>query len=231
MTIKYLTSLFIAIWLCSGFGQIIFKSKTSKPSHKPSKAPSHKPSKAPSHKPSKAPSNKPTKSPTYQPTEYTPPHLIYMLVDDWGYANWGYHRSDDDLETVTPNMDTLAEEGVVLNNFYAHKNCAPTRAALQTGRFPIHVNVQNVAPTIYNPDDLDTGTAGIPRYMDTIAGKLQGVGYNTHFVGKWDAGMASMEHTPKGRGYNHSLVYYHHDNGYWDFYGGEEDEYLHCFQM
>jgi hypothetical protein len=33
--------------------------------------------------------------------------------------------------------------------------------------------------------------------------------------GKWDAGMATPEHTPRGRGYDTSLIYYHHDNDYW----------------
>ena len=95
------------------------KSKTSKPSHKPS--------------------HKPSKSPTSSPTETTKqPHLIYLLVDDWGYGNWGYHRPEGFTETVTPNLDSLAEEGVVLENFYVHKNCSPTRSSLQTGNYFSH---------------------------------------------------------------------------------------------
>jgi hypothetical protein len=34
----------------------------------------------------------------------------------------------------------------------------------------------------------------------------------THYTGKWDCGMATEEHTPKGRGYDTSLFYFHHDN-------------------
>ena len=84
--------------------------------------------------PTSKPSHKPSKSPTSSPTEITKqPHLIYLLVDDWGYGNWGYHRDEGFMETVTPNLDTLAEEGVVLENFYVHKNCSPTRSSLQTG--------------------------------------------------------------------------------------------------
>ena len=33
--------------------------------------------------------------------------------------------------------------------------------------------------------------------------------------GKWDAGMATPQHIPRGRGYQHSLVYYHHVNDAW----------------
>jgi hypothetical protein len=34
----------------------------------------------------------------------------------------------------------------------------------------------------------------------------------THYTGKWDCGMATEAHTPKGRGYDTSLFYFHHDN-------------------
>ena len=79
----------------------------------------------------------------------------------------------------------------------------------------------NVEPTVFNPYDPDNGMSGIPRYMTTIASKLKDVGYSTHMVGKWDAGMASMEHTPLGRGYDSSLVYFHHANGYWSMDAGK----------
>ena len=74
---------------------------------------------------------------------------------------------------------------------------------------------------MFNYDDPDNGMSGIPRYMTTIASKLKDVGYSTNIVGKWDAGMASMEHTPKGRGYDNSLVYFHHANGYWSMDAGK----------
>ena len=42
------------------------------------------------------------------------PHLVMILVDDFGHANLGYQRNDSSKEVVTPNMDRLAGEGVVL---------------------------------------------------------------------------------------------------------------------
>ena len=57
---------------------------------------------------------------------------------------------------------------------------------------------------------------GIPRYMTVIAEKLREAGYVTHQVGKWDAGMATSDHTPKGRGFNTSLGYFHHANDYFN---------------
>lgn len=46
-------------------------------------------------------------------TKATPPHIVFNLVDDWGWANWGYH-SQNNSEVVTPNIDALAAEGIVL---------------------------------------------------------------------------------------------------------------------
>ena len=53
---------------------------------------------------------------------------------------------------------------------------------------------------------------------------MQGAGYETHMYGKWDAGMATPEHTPHGRGYEHSLVYYHHTNDAWTMVAWSEKQ-------
>ena len=45
---------------------------------------------------------------------------------------------------------------------------------------------------------------------------MSAAGYKTFMAGKWDAGMATMDHTPRGRGYSQSIHYFHHDNDYWD---------------
>jgi arylsulfatase I/J len=46
--------------------------------------------------------------------------------------------------------------------------------------------------------------------MTGIATKMKAAGYATHMAGKWDAGMATQDHTPQGRGYDTSLNYFHH---------------------
>ena len=46
---------------------------------------------------------------------------------------------------LTPHMDALLAEGVELDQHYAYRFCSPTRAALMTGRLPIHVNQENNA--------------------------------------------------------------------------------------
>lgn len=51
---------------------------------------------------------------------------------------------------MTPSLNSLVATGIELNRFYAYHMCSPTRSALQTGRHPMHVNIVNADPTIYN---------------------------------------------------------------------------------
>ena len=52
--------------------------------------------------------------------------------------------------------------------------------------------------------------------MTVISAKMKEAGYATHQVGKWNAGMATPDHTPKGRGFDFSLNYFHHANSYYN---------------
>ena len=115
------------------------------------------------------------------------PNIVMLLIDDYGYANIGYHAGQSNKEVVTPNLDSLALTGVILERHYAYKFCSPTRSSLQSGRLPVHVNYLNIEPESYNPKDPVSGYQGIPVNMTTIASKLQSVGYRTAMTGKWDA--------------------------------------------
>ena len=88
-----------------------------------------------------------------------------------------------------------------------HSTCTGTRVAAQSGRFPVHAQT-----SLKNVED---PTAGMPRNMTGLGEKLAAGGYRTHFVGKWDAGMATPAQTPKGRGYSTSLFYFEHKNDFW----------------
>lgn len=59
-----------------------------------------------------------------------PPHIIFILTDDQGYHDVGYHGSDIE----TPTLDRLAAEGVKLENYYIQPICTPSRSQLLTGR-------------------------------------------------------------------------------------------------
>ena len=97
-------------------------------------------------------------------------------------------------------MDSLCREGVELNQSYAFWYCSPSRSAIQTGRNPIHVNVNNDGLMIHNPADPVSGFAGIPRNMTTIAWKMREAGYSTYFYGKWHVCMRAQSARKAGDG-------------------------------
>jgi len=151
------------------------------------------------------------------------PHIVLVLADDYGWGNLGLHRREDGAahelqaraEVHTPHLDGLADEGVVLERHYAYRICSPSRSSLQSGRLAVHVNTVNTGVTVRNLSDPVSGWAGIPRNMTGMAQKLRSAGYRTHMVGKWDAGMATPEHTPLGKGYESWTGYFQHANDYW----------------
>ena len=143
------------------------------------------------------------------------PHVVFMLVDDWGWANVGYHRDPSTREVDTPNIDSLVKEGLELDQHYVYRFCSPSRSALISGRLPIHVNDKNQDIDPYNPSDPVSGYAGIPRKMTGIAAKLKEAGYATHMVGKWHAGGATPDHLPTGRGFDDSFGYLNGANDYY----------------
>lgn len=146
-----------------------------------------------------------------------PRHMLAFLVDDYGWADAGWHVKGTAVESEvrTPNLDQLVAEGIELDRNYAYAVCAPTRSAAQTGRNPLHVNAINMDPLNYNPKDNVSGFMGVPRPMTGIADVLKKAGARTHFFGKWDVGMATFDHTPRGRGYDTSLNYFHHMVNYY----------------
>lgn len=150
------------------------------------------------------------------------PHVLLLLADDYGWANWGLHNDGSgphgkqlQAEIRTPNLDRLAKEGVLLDRHYAFRICSPSRSSLMSGRLAMHVNWKNTGHTFRNPADPVSGSAGIPRNMTGMAAKLRQAGYKTHMVGKWDAGALTPEHTPYGRGFETFFGYHQHANDYW----------------
>ena len=141
----------------------------------------------------------------------SPPNIFFLMVDDLGWADVNFHRNDSNPEINTPFLDNLVEkESLELLRHYVHYSCTPTRSSFQSGRMPYRV--QETLLDNWNSN------SGIPRNMTCIAEKMVAAGYTTHIVGKWDAGMASFEHTPEYRGYNTSLIYFGHLNDYYTKY-------------
>jgi len=112
------------------------------------------------------------------------PNIVFILADDLGYGDLGCYGN---VVHRTPNLDQLAEEGVILTDFYAAASvCTPTRAAFLTGSYPrrvsLHRDSNNHCVLIpgsnkgINPDEI------------TIAEILRSKGFATGCFGKWHLG-------------------------------------------
>ena len=71
----------------------------------------------------------------YSCTADKPPHIVFVLVDDMGWDDVGYHGS----EIRTPHLDELAAGGVTLDQYYVQPICSPSRSQLLTGRYQVRV--------------------------------------------------------------------------------------------
>lgn len=141
-----------------------------------------------------------------QAAEPTKPNIIYILADDLGWKDVGFHGSD----IRTPNLDKLAAEGVRLERHYTAPMCTPTRAALMTGRYPMRYGLQvGVIP--------GAGSYALAQDEFLLPQMLKDAGYKTYMSGKWHLGHAKKEFWPNHRGFD-------------SFYGatvGEIDHFRH----
>lgn len=123
------------------------------------------------------------------------PNIIFILMDDMGYADLGCMGSK---EVRTPNIDRIAKEGVKLSNFYANAPvCTPTRAAFITGRYQQRVGLEwalGYTAEQYRRVDgkwlpvPDMYAPGLPANQTTVARLLKLAGYRTGIFGKWHLG-------------------------------------------
>src|SRR5215813_3117895 len=120
------------------------------------------------------------------------PNVIFILVDDMGYADLSGFGSKD---IRTPNIDRLAKEGVKLTQMYSNGPvCTPTRAAFITGRYQQRVGLEwAINATEKEP--------GLPVEEGSIARTLKNNGYATALMGKWHLG-SKPEFLPTRHGFD-----------------------------
>jgi uncharacterized sulfatase len=114
------------------------------------------------------------------------PNVIIILADDLGYGDFGCYGHP---RFKTPHLDRLAKDGARLTDFYAPVPfCAPTRAALLTGRYPARCGMlQNPVPKD-DPIQKNADHYGLDPREKTLADFLHGAGYRTACFGKWHLG-------------------------------------------
>jgi len=121
------------------------------------------------------------------------PNIIVILADDMGYSDLGCMGG----EIQTPNLDNLANDGLLFTHCYNSSRCAPSRASLLTGLYQHRTGIGHML-----------SDWGIPSYRGflndnciTIAEILKENGYNTIISGKWHVG-DKREHWPDKRGFD-----------------------------
>lgn len=108
------------------------------------------------------------------------PNILYILVDDVGFGDFGMPGLNYVRGTQTPHINTLATEGVSLMSIYTEPSCTPTRVAFMTGRHPIRSGMGEVKVALVGE--------GLSENEVTIAEILSKAGYNTAHIGKWHMG-------------------------------------------
>ncbi len=137
------------------------------------------------------------------PEERKRPNFVIFLADDLGCHDLGCWGADD---LRTPHIDALAVSGARFTNWYAAAPvCAPSRASLLTGRYPIRAGVPNNGPAL-RPSER------------TIASLLQPAGYTTALIGKWHLG-DTAETVPNAHGFER----------FFGFHAGCIDYYSHRY--
>ena len=114
------------------------------------------------------------------------PNIILILADDMGYSDLGCYGS----EIRTPNIDSLAEDGIIFSQMYNSARCCPSRAALLTGLNPHQAGIGHMVSTFGIQSPLHTGPyqGYLNKNCATIAEVLRISGYSTYMSGKWHVG-------------------------------------------
>ncbi len=121
------------------------------------------------------------------------PNIVLVMSDDHGYGDCGFTGHPF---VKTPNLDAMAKNGIVFENFHAAAPvCSPTRASVLTGRHPFRANVPNHGHYM-RPNEV------------TIAETLKSAGYVTAQFGKWHIGSVQAESptSPGGAGFDEWLT-------------------------
>lgn len=127
------------------------------------------------------------------------PNIVYILADDLGYGDLSCYGQ---THFQTPNIDKMAEEGMLFTQHYAGTTvCAPSRSSLMTGQTTGHTPIRG------NKEVKPEGQWPIPESTFTLAEMLKQAGYVTGGFGKWGLGYPGSEGEPNKQGFDEFYGY------------------------
>ncbi len=135
--------------------------------------------------------------PVFAESESTRPNIIIVMPDDLAYGDYGCLGNP---VLQTPAVDAFSKESLLFTNFHVSPTCAPTRAALMSGR---HEFKNGVTHTIMERERMSLDTFTLPQALKTA-------GYSTGIFGKWHLGDEEA-YRPESRGFDE--VYIHGAGG------------------
>lgn len=158
-------------------------------------------------------------------SENTRPNIVIVLVDDMGFSDVGCYGG----EIETPNIDSMAADGLRFTQFYNSGRCCPTRASLMTGLHPHQVGIGHMT----EPPERRLGFEGayqghLNDECTTLAAVLKSAGYHTLMTGKWHLGYHQQSDWPLQRGFEKYFgaiaggFNYFHPDGNRGLYEGNE---------
>lgn len=121
-----------------------------------------------------------------------PPNIVLVITDDQGYGDLACHGNP---VLRTPRLDQFHAESVRITDFHVDPLCAPTRAALLTGRYAYRTGVTAAY----------AGRSILRRDETTLAELLSAHGYATGLFGKWHLG-DNWPYRPNERGFNETVA-------------------------
>ena len=130
-----------------------------------------------------------------------PPNVVIILADDQGWGDLSVHGNSN---LQTPNIDSLARDGALLDRFFVCPVCSPTRAEMLTGRYHSRGGVRGTS----------RGTERLNLDEKTLGDALKAAGYATGAFGKWHNGTQHPYH-PNARGFDE---YFGFCSGHWGNY-------------
>jgi arylsulfatase B len=122
------------------------------------------------------------------------PNIIFIIVDDMGWDVFGNYPGISGTKATTPTLDSLARNGITFTNFWVNPICAPTRAAILTGKYAFRNGVGGVQTP--QTATLQSSETIIQKYInDKTANK-----YATALIGKWHVNSGTQLNAPENFG-------------------------------